>query len=120
MARRLLGNLLYQPLDSWPASVAGYPPMQLVAAALNPETVLRLIDLLPPELRHIFVLRSTSTDSAEGAIASYHGALGFIPDAATFKGQAARLDWRVNVQALPVQVRSSAILTMHLVNLAPS
>ena len=105
LARRLLGNRLYQPGETLPATIGGYPTGLLLAAALNPEARLRLIDKLPPEERSSLNERSLGSDSVEGQFASIHGICGYRPPAATVQGRAAKLDWLGLVQAMPDEER---------------
>lgn len=109
LARRLLGNLPYQPGASLPASLGGYPTRLLLTAATNPESRLRLIDRLPADRRTSLRERSLGTDSVEGCFAEIHGVLGYLPDAATLEGRMANLAWLAQVRAMPEDQRGFAL-----------
>jgi hypothetical protein len=109
MVRRLLGNQLYQPGASLPATCGGYPTGLLLAAAINPEARLRLVDRMPADSRSSLNERSLSSDTVEGRFAGVHGQCGYRPPAATVVGRAARLEWRAQVRAMPEEDRGFAM-----------
>lgn len=106
LARRLLGNQLFLPGATLPASTAGYPTRLLVAAALNPEARLRLVDRLPPEQRSSLNERSLSSDSAEGQFGGIKSRAGGVcPTAPMVSSCSGTMDWQGLTQAMPAEER---------------
>ena len=92
-AHRLLGDTLYRPGSTLPASVGGYPTHLVLEAAYNSEVRLRLIYRLPAEQQSSLNERSLGSNSVEGQFARLHGMLGYRPNVSTLLGRSARLDW---------------------------
>lgn len=102
--------MLLQPGATLPAFTAGYPTRLLLAAALNPESRLHLVDCLPEDRRSSLNERSQSSDSAEGQFAGIKSRAGGVcPTAAVLASSSGTMDWMCLTQALPEDERGFAL-----------